>query len=104
MGKRRIIIIEEDDNSPVRFPNPYEGLNEPFNGMINDHAVDPCMNCQNNPKNNPAASGVCCCALPDMYRIRYGTAMPVRPAVTTTIVTTTNTLNGLFGEKGGING
>ena len=100
MGKRRIIIIEEDDNSPVRFPESYEGLNEPFNGMFGDHAVDPCANCQNNPKNNPAASGVCCCALPDMYRIRYGTPMPV---VRTTYVTT-STLNGLFGRGGGFNG
>ena len=25
---------------------------------------DPCYNCGNNPKNNPNASGNCCCSLP----------------------------------------
>lgn len=25
---------------------------------------DPCSNCINNPKNNPNASGNCCCSLP----------------------------------------
>ena len=25
---------------------------------------DPCYNCRNNPKNNPNASGNCCCSLP----------------------------------------
>lgn len=25
---------------------------------------DPCYNCGNNPKNNPHASGNCCCSLP----------------------------------------
>lgn len=30
---------------------------------------DPCANCSNNPKNNPYASGNCCCSLPDMYKI-----------------------------------
>ena len=25
-----------------------------------------CENCMNNPKNNPLASGFCCCALPAM--------------------------------------
>ena len=26
-----------------------------------------CDNCMNNPKNNPLASGVCCCTLPSMF-------------------------------------
>ena len=26
--------------------------------------IDPCLNCGNNPKNNPNASGNCCCSLP----------------------------------------
>jgi len=32
---------------------------------------DPCEFCSNNPKNNPNASGICSCALPDLYRVRY---------------------------------
>lgn len=27
-----------------------------------------CQNCSNNPENNPLASGICCCSLPDMER------------------------------------
>lgn len=30
---------------------------------------DPCENCPNNPKNNPYASGVCCCSLASQYII-----------------------------------
>ena len=30
---------------------------------------DPCRNCNNNPRNNPHASGICHCALPSMYEI-----------------------------------
>ena len=26
--------------------------------------IDHCLNCRNNPKNNPNASGNCCCSLP----------------------------------------
>lgn len=32
---------------------------------------DPCENCTNNPKNNPNASGFCCCALPSMKNVVY---------------------------------
>lgn len=32
---------------------------------------DPCEFCQNNPKNNPNASGICSCALPDLCRKIY---------------------------------
>ena len=31
---------------------------------------DPCEHCSNNPKNNPNASGICCCCLPDMYKYK----------------------------------
>lgn len=30
---------------------------------------DPCRNCNNNPRNNPHASGICHCVLPSMYEI-----------------------------------
>lgn len=32
---------------------------------------DPCRNCNNNPRNNPHASGICHCALPSMYDVIY---------------------------------
>ena len=42
----------------------------PTNGWISGYIQsDPCAFCNNNPKNNPYASGICCCALPAMYRI-----------------------------------
>ena len=34
--------------------------NQPYN--------DPCAGCSNSPKNNPNASGFCCCSLPYMNR------------------------------------
>ena len=60
---RRIIIIEDDGNTGLGI-SPYQGLFD--NGFNNQY--DPCTNCSNNPKNNPNASGICCCALPDLYR------------------------------------
>ena len=64
---RRIIIIEDDGNTNLGV-NQFQGLlDNGFNGYY-----DPCANCNNNPKNNPNASGFCCCALPDMYNHRYG--------------------------------
>lgn len=68
--KKIIITIEEDDNNVQQIPSiPYypNGISSNPYGM----RVDPCEHCQNNPKNNPLASGVCCCALPDLYRIIY---------------------------------
>ena len=38
---------------PLSTQNPVQGY-------------DPCATCGNNPKNNPHASGICCCALPYM--------------------------------------
>ena len=32
---------------------------------------DLCRNCNNNPRNNPHASGICHCALPSMYDVIY---------------------------------
>lgn len=56
MSKKIVITIEEDDNGYS------QGLNfTPFPGRRYN---DPCEFCNNNPKNNPNASGVCSCALP----------------------------------------
>lgn len=71
MGKR--IIIIEDDGSTNLEVSPYQGLLESFNERVNGY-FDPCANCINNPKNNPSASGMCCCSLPDMYNVRYDAA------------------------------
>ena len=62
---KRIIIIEDDGQPGINISS-YQGLTD-FN-----QAYDPCANCSQNPKNNPYASGVCCCALPDLYNKRYG--------------------------------
>ena len=35
-----------------------------FFGTSQPDFFDPCYNCGNNPKNNPNASGNCCCSLP----------------------------------------
>ena len=32
---------------------------------------DPCRNCNNNPRNNSHASGICHCALPSMHNPIY---------------------------------
>lgn len=53
------IIINVND--PIWTQN-YPKINQP---------VDPCLNCPNNPANNPFATGICNCALPSMYNIRY---------------------------------
>lgn len=42
---------------------PYKGYQD------NNWYNDPCVNCSNNPKNNPYASGSCCCSLPDLFNI-----------------------------------
>ena len=64
---RRIIIIEDDGKTDIGV-DQYEGL---YDYGVSQGCYDPCSNCSNNPKNNPNASGICCCALPDMYNKRY---------------------------------
>lgn len=65
---RRIIIIEEDDNDfgivdeLSRQLGGYGGWNNTY---------DPCATCNNNPMNNPNASGFCNCVLPYMAGTRY---------------------------------
>jgi hypothetical protein len=57
-----------------------------------------CQNCSNNPANNPLASGICCCSLPDMERAGwtgsgtwYVTATPDHATIMTqTTGTSTN--------------
>ena len=89
---RRIIIIEDDGETNLGV-NPYQGLLDNI-GDVNVY-FDTCANCNNNPKNNPNASGVCCCALPDLYNKRYGSA-PATPTVryeTYTTCTFSNNFN-----------
>lgn len=62
---RRIIIIEDDGNTNLGV-SPYQGLFDNLNSKFNGY-FDPCANCNNNPN----ASGMCCCSLPDMNNIRY---------------------------------
>lgn len=61
---RRIIIIEEDDNDF----GIIDGLSRQLGGW---DCNDPCANCNNNPINNPNASGFCNCVLPYMTGTRY---------------------------------
>ena len=87
---KRIIIIE-DDGQPGIGISPYEGL------MDNRFAMDdvhPCTYCSNNPANNPNASGVCCCALPDLWMTKPRTKGLMRPYpyYTTYTTNTENTL------------
>ena len=37
----------------------------------NDFSPKCCQNCPNNPKNNPYASGICCCSLPDQEMFKW---------------------------------
>ena len=49
----------------------YENKIEPPTPTIPSYLqinTDPCENCNNNPKNG--GDGICCCSLPDMYRLR----------------------------------
>ena len=39
-------------------------LNNQVNEMNNIQVLSPCDKCPNNKKNNPNASGMCCCFLP----------------------------------------
>lgn len=54
------IIINVNDPSIWNQSN--QGINHPYN---------PCLNCINNPLNNPFATGICHCALPSMHNIIY---------------------------------
>ena len=56
---KKITITIEDDGT-------VQGLNFPEYGgyPARQYYNDPCEFCQNNPKNNPYASGICSCALP----------------------------------------
>lgn len=39
-------------------------MNTNSNNQENTQASTPCDKCPNNKKNNPNASGICCCSLP----------------------------------------
>lgn len=60
--KKKIIVIEEIDDSPLT-PWTWDNWGRQY--------VDPCANCPNNPMNNPHASGVCNCALPALCNPIY---------------------------------
>lgn len=61
--KKRIIIIEEETD---------EGLNGlTQTDLSGRQTYDPCAKCQNNPANNPNASGICNCVLPYMAGTKY---------------------------------
>lgn len=91
MAKR--IIIIEDGGQPGIGVNPYEGLfdNNIFTDPMSGY---PCATCSNNPQNNPFASGVCCCALPDMWMSRPHRTKPIR--YTTTTFNSTDFNNNIF--------
>lgn len=59
--KKRLLEMEEL-NKQVEIPNTVPTYQGP--GFDQMQGTDPCKNCPNNPKNNPNASGICCCALP----------------------------------------
>lgn len=51
-----------------------------------------CENCTSNPRNNPYASGICSCTLPDMERAGT-TGIPGEPRMTVTFITNQTTPN-----------
>lgn len=55
--KRIIIEVPED------FDGYISGNHYPQSYTYSSYS-DPCEHCNNNPKNNPLASGVCSCVLP----------------------------------------
>ena len=52
---KRLLKIENQQNAFTTFNAPFKC----------------CQNCKNNPRNNPYASGVCCCSLPDQEMIMW---------------------------------
>lgn len=92
---KRIIIIE-DDGLPGINVSPYQGIYD----LAHPTYYDPCYNCSNNPKNNPAASGVCCCSLPDMYNHGYPITTAPKQYYT---ATTTATIDNISDNTGVIN-
>ena len=85
MGRR--IIIIEDDGQPGIGVSPYEDLTD----------VHPCTYCNNNPQNNPNASGVCCCALPDLWMTKpHRTTPSYYTTYTTSTFDNTDFNNNIF--------
>lgn len=73
MAKRIVITIEDEDfnSSPYKakqfgeYGRYVPALTAPT------RAEHPCTHCQNNPANNPHASGICNCVLPTMWQTIY---------------------------------
>ena len=72
---RRVIIIEDDGAETSNY----------WAAVYWDG--DPCKNCSNNPLNNPSASGICNCVLPEIYR--QGGYRPYRSVFTSPLTTWT---------------
>ena len=69
--KITIEFEDQDFGSPVQAPQFGEyGRHVPAL-TAPTKAEHPCTHCRNNPANNPLASGVCSCALPDMWQTIY---------------------------------
>lgn len=66
---RRTIIIINDDGTRNTMNDQVQQF--PYSPSPYAQQTDPCLNCSNNPANNPFASGICNCALPSMYNVRY---------------------------------
>lgn len=73
MAKRRITIEWDDDLSQTPLQAPQFGEYGRFVPALTapTRAEHPCTHCRNNPANNPNASGICSCALPDLWQTMY---------------------------------
>lgn len=75
----RIIIDTDTSEIPIQIGKNYYNYG--------NYYTDPCAGCMNNPMNNPNASGICCCSLPDMYNKRWFSADDWSYFTTTTTTT-----------------
>jgi hypothetical protein len=67
-------VLKEIQAKPsIQEGNPWKDfINYPqVKKLWENNELDCCANCQNNPKNNPLATGSCNCALPYMYSFKY---------------------------------
>ena len=64
-------INEKDKNNIGIIYVPLIKITPLYNESYAWPQFDPCRNCNNNPRNNPYASGICHCALPSMHDVIY---------------------------------
>lgn len=70
MAKRKITVewVDSLSQTPLQAPQFGEyGRHIPAL-TVPTRAGHPCIRCQNNPANNPNASGICNCVLPSMWQ------------------------------------